>query len=141
MAGTLTLVQAVTASILVYAIKRAKIPASTRDTLVKLNRDFLWGDCDGKKKIHLVKGDTVCRPKVSGGLDIKKTSALNIAMLAKTCWRIMQKDKGLWCSIFKQQYVQTTNLLDPAYKKPAMSSSTWFSVCFGASLLRQGLIW
>lgn len=141
MAGRLTLIQAVTASIPVYAMQTAKLPASTCDTLDKLNRDFLWGDCDGKKKIHLVNWDTVCRPKVAGGLGIKKTSVVNKVMLAKTGWRIMQKDEGLWCSIFQRKYLQNTNLLNPTYKKPTLCSSTWSSVCFGASLLRQGLIW
>lgn len=33
------------------------------------------------------------------------------------------------------------NLLSPDYKKPNNCSSAWSSVCFGASLLRQGIIW
>lgn len=43
MVGRLTLIQAVTASIPVYAIQTAKLYVSTTMTLDKLNRDFLWG--------------------------------------------------------------------------------------------------
>jgi hypothetical protein len=141
MAGRLTLLQAVNASIPIYAMQTAKLPISTCDSLDKLNRDFLWGDSDGKKKIHLVKWDTVCKPKAAGGLGIKKTMTMNRAMLAKTGWRILQQDEGLWCSIFKLKYLNSNSLLNPSYQKPALCSSTWSSICFGASLLRQGLYW
>lgn len=34
----------------------------------KLNRDFLWGDTENKKKVHLVKWDNVCKLKAPGGV-------------------------------------------------------------------------
>ncbi|KAK9911811.1 hypothetical protein M0R45_035700 [Rubus argutus] len=92
MAGRLTLIQAVTSSTPIYAMQTAKLPACTTMTLDKLNRDFLWGDCDGKKKIHMVNWDSVCKPKFLGGLGIKKATTMNKAMLAKTSWRMLQKE-------------------------------------------------
>lgn len=34
-----------------------------------------------------------------------------------------------------------TTLQNASYKKPSTSSSTWSSVCYGASLMRNGLTW
>jgi hypothetical protein len=122
-------------------MQTAKLPTSTAESLDKLNRDFLWGDCDGRKKIHIVNWDSVCRPKYLGGLGIKKTANMNKAMLAKSGWRMLQNDEGLWCNILKDKYLRNSDLANNSYKKPASCSRTWSSLCHGASLLRQGIIW
>lgn len=54
MAGRITLIQAVTASIPTYAMQTAKLPSSACAQLDKLNRNFLWGDTSARKKIHLL---------------------------------------------------------------------------------------
>ena len=93
------------------------------------------------KKIHMVNWDSVCKPKFLGGLGIKKATTMNKAMLAKTSWRMLQKDEGLWCDVFKSKYLKHSSLMDDSYKKLSACSSTWNSVCYGASLLRNGLTW
>lgn len=37
---------------------------------------------------------------------------MNKIMVAKIGWRILQKDDGLCCFIFKQEYLQNDNLLN-----------------------------
>lgn len=54
-----------------------------RLTLLKMNRNFLWGDDNNARKIHLVNLSTVRLPKSLRGLGIKKASDMNQAMLAK----------------------------------------------------------
>ncbi|XP_004301578.1 PREDICTED: uncharacterized protein LOC101313223 [Fragaria vesca subsp. vesca] len=51
MAGRLTLIQSVTSAIPNYAMQTTKFPVSLCDRLDKLNRNFLWGDVDDKKKL------------------------------------------------------------------------------------------
>lgn len=85
--------------------------------------------------------NAICKPKFMGGLSIKKTIEMNKAILAKTSWRMLQRDKGLWCHLFKKKYLKSSSLLCESYKKPLTCSSTWFNICFGTSLLRQGLVW
>ncbi|KAL6184070.1 hypothetical protein ACLB2K_045474 [Fragaria x ananassa] len=78
MAGRLVLIQSASSAIPNYAMQAAKLPSSLCDKLDKLNRDFLWGDTENKKKVHL-------------------------AMLAKASWRIWHEDVGLWTSIYKSK--------------------------------------
>lgn len=66
---------------------------------------------------------------------------MNKTMLAKTSWRMLQHDEGLWCNLIREKYVKNSCFLSESYKKPHACSSTWSSVCFGASLFRQGLVW
>ncbi|XP_062028805.1 uncharacterized protein LOC133744775 [Rosa rugosa] len=138
LSGRLTLIQAVTNSIPVYTMQ---LPVSICDALDKCNRDFLWGDCNGKKKIHLANWDLVCRPKEFGGLGIKKASMMNQAMLVKIGWRMVQEDQGLWRNVLNKKYVKSVPLLNPLYACPSGCSRTWRSIIFGVSLLKQGLSW
>lgn len=86
MAGRLTLVQSVTSAIPNYVVQTTKFLMSLCDKLDKLNKEFLWGDVDDKKNVHLVNWGTICQPKQLGGLGIKKTTDINQAMLAKISW-------------------------------------------------------
>ncbi|XP_062021276.1 uncharacterized protein LOC133737799 [Rosa rugosa] len=141
MAGRLTLIHSVTATIPSYAMQTAKLPTSICDSLDKLNRNFLWGDIEDKRRVHLINWDTVCLPKSLGGLGIKKSSEMNQAMLAKAGWRLFQNNSGLWATVYKDKYLSHDNLFDANYQIPKDCSSTWRSVVHGASLLKQGLTW
>ncbi|CAL8126109.1 unnamed protein product [Prunus armeniaca] len=81
MAGRITLIQAVTSSIPIYAMQTTKLLKSICDDLDRIHRNFLWGGSSRQSKVHLCQWDLVCRPKHKGGLGLKKTSLLNQAML------------------------------------------------------------
>ncbi|XP_024195608.1 uncharacterized protein LOC112198716 [Rosa chinensis] len=141
MAGRLTLLQSVTYSIPIYAMQTAKLPVSLCDRIDKLNRDFLWGDSNENKKVHLVGWETVCQPKKLGGLGIKKTADMNQAMLAKASWRLFQHDSGLWASIYSEKYLKNCCITGDNYLPPPDCSSTWRSISYGAVMLRKNLKW
>ncbi|KAL6205273.1 hypothetical protein ACLB2K_022535 [Fragaria x ananassa] len=138
MASRLVLIQSVSSAIPNYAMQTAKLPLSLCDKLDKLNRDFLWGDTEDKKKVHLVNWETVCQPKQLGGIGIKNSSDMNQAMLAKASWRIWHEDSGLWTNIYKAKYLQNQSLVDENYQPPSDCSHTWRSIIHGAVLLRKG---
>lgn len=86
MACRITLVKAVTTSIPVYMMQTALAPAAVCDKLNRLNRNFIWDNIDGQSKAHLVDWDTVCNSKKDGGLGIRKSRAMNQALLSKAAW-------------------------------------------------------
>ncbi|CAL8158092.1 unnamed protein product [Prunus armeniaca] len=90
MAARISLLQSVTAAILLYTMQTVKLPISVCDRLDQLNRNFLWGHTADKATIHLVNWETFCKPKVVGGLRIKKMAWMNQALLAKSGWRLLQ---------------------------------------------------
>ncbi|KAL6202734.1 hypothetical protein ACLB2K_026439 [Fragaria x ananassa] len=122
-------------------MQTAKFPVSLCDRLDRLNRNFLWGDVDDKKKIHLVNWDTVCQPKQLGGLGIKKFADMNQAMLAKISWRMFQNDKGLWATMFSEKYLKDDSIFNSHYAPPNDCSSIWRGVVYGAKLIRDNLKW
>ncbi|KAL6218309.1 hypothetical protein ACLB2K_011523 [Fragaria x ananassa] len=141
MAGRLTLVQSVTSSIPIYSMQTVKFPVSLCERIDKLNRDFIWGDNNEKKRVHLVNWETVCQPKCLGGLGVKKTEDMNQAMLAKASWRIFKQDSGLWASIYSEKYLNDCSIIDQNYIAPADCSSTWRSMAYGTKLMRSNLSW
>ncbi|KAK2660241.1 hypothetical protein Ddye_006774 [Dipteronia dyeriana] len=58
-----TLIKSITFAIPVYAMQSIKLPSKISTSHDKINRDFLWGNSVDRKKVHLVKWDTVCLPK------------------------------------------------------------------------------
>lgn len=49
------------------------------EAVEKLCRDFIWGDSEAMERAHLVRWDSVCKPKMEGGLGIKRMHPLNKA--------------------------------------------------------------
>ncbi|KAL5763937.1 hypothetical protein ACOSQ2_016531 [Xanthoceras sorbifolium] len=77
----------------------------------RINRNFLWGHMEEKKAVHLIKWDTVCKPKSKGGLGLKKMKNLNQSLLAKAGWRMIQPGAGLWSSLLHNKYFENGGLL------------------------------
>jgi hypothetical protein len=88
LAGRCTLIQSITTAIPTHIMQCTMLPGKICNELDKLNRNFLWGDTLEKKKIHLLKWDTVTRPKVEGGLGIINCKCHNKALLAKRAWSL-----------------------------------------------------
>uniref|UniRef100_A0A2N9H4L7 CCHC-type domain-containing protein n=1 Tax=Fagus sylvatica TaxID=28930 RepID=A0A2N9H4L7_FAGSY len=78
--GRVILVQSVTSAIPAYYMQNVTLPARVCSSLDKLNRDFLWGSTEERKKMHMVSWDKVCRPKDLGGLGLYFTKARNLAL-------------------------------------------------------------
>lgn len=60
--------------------------------------DFFWNNnCENigtnKHKLHTIGWDKICRPKCKGGLGIRCTEDMNVAFLAKQCWKVSNSSK------------------------------------------------
>ncbi|MCI31176.1 putative ribonuclease H protein, partial [Trifolium medium] len=71
-AGRVTLAKSVIEAIPIYPMMTTVVPKSCLDEIQKLQRRFIWGDTEDKKKFHAVKWETVCMPKSSGGLGLRQ---------------------------------------------------------------------
>ncbi|XP_026429098.1 uncharacterized protein LOC113325076 [Papaver somniferum] len=90
-AGRLILIKSCLASLHVYFISLFHLPVSIEKRMVKLMRNFFWGDVEGKKKVAWVSWIKVCLPKKNGGLGVKSLRVTNKALLAKWVWRYTRK--------------------------------------------------
>ena len=72
-----------------------QLPKTTLKELDQICNDFLWGDVEGKKQIHLVGQNHTFLPKHMGGLGLRKHSDLNAILLAKLGWKMTQGDQSI----------------------------------------------
>lgn len=59
MAGRVTLTQLVTSAIPSYLMQGCFLPSRVLNCLDKLNRDFIWGSSEVKKKMHMINWEKV----------------------------------------------------------------------------------
>ncbi|CAN1771029.1 Putative ribonuclease H protein At1g65750 [Linum perenne] len=69
-------------------------------------RDFVWGSDQGKRKIHLVNWDTICKPKDLGGLGLRSARHLNQAFLLKIAWGLLKRPSELWADLLLTKYMK-----------------------------------
>ena len=53
----------------------------TTSSIDRAIRDFLWGDTPTQRHVHLIKWDTLTKPKTYGGLGIRDSNTTNDAFL------------------------------------------------------------
>ncbi|GJU84513.1 hypothetical protein Tco_1292059 [Tanacetum coccineum] len=64
--------------------------------LEQLMRGFLWCQGELKKGRAKVAWDSVCKPKLEGGLGIRRLDDFNIALMATHIWSIITHKESLW---------------------------------------------
>jgi ribonuclease HI len=70
----------------------------------KVQRAFIWGDTEDKRKAHLISWDTMTQPKSCGGLGFRKLHKMNEACLMKMGWSLMSGEYSLWGEVLLGKY-------------------------------------
>ena len=89
--GRLTLTKAILQTIPIYMLSAISTPSGVSIQIRNIQRDFLWGKGEEKKKWALVAWERVCKPKSHGGLGIHDPDILNRVLGAKVWWRWLKE--------------------------------------------------
>jgi hypothetical protein len=81
-----------------------KIPILVWKKVRQIQRDFLWGAKNGRKKVCWVRWEDVCKPKSLGGLGVRDVRTVNISLLAKWRWRLLSNDDSIWKGVIRSKY-------------------------------------
>lgn len=65
--------------------------------IVRIQREFLGGGVRGRKKISWVKWKVVCQQKRKGGSRVKDVRVVNVSLLTKWRWRLLDGKKKKKC--------------------------------------------
>ena len=121
-AGRLVLLKLVAVAIPAYAMGTFLIPNSCCKELDRSFKNFWWGFPSKKtKNLSLKAWDSICSPKALGGLGIRKIRDVNLALISKLGWQLLNNSDSLWVSQMQGKYLNSSSFLSPS----PISSSSW----------------
>jgi hypothetical protein len=77
--GRIVLLNSVCNAIPIFYLSYMKIPIQVWKNVRRIQREFLWGGRNGRKRISWNKWNVVCLPKIKGGLGVRDVRVVNIS--------------------------------------------------------------
>jgi mannosylglycoprotein endo-beta-mannosidase len=102
--GRIVLINSVLNSMPIFHLSFLKLPCKVRKKIVSIQREFLWGGARGGKKVSWVRWGVVCKAKKNGGLGVRDIDLVNVSLLAKWRWRLLQPGLPLWKEVLVARY-------------------------------------
>lgn len=127
--GRCTLIKSTLGNLPVYYMSIFRMPVAIANIIEKIQRQFLWGDSEEKRKLHLVKWDKVTKNKKFGGLGVKRLLEHNSALLAKWWWRFNKEKEALWVKVVLRKYALEDNTWLPKIPNRGKPSKIWKDMC------------
>eukprot|EP00253_Pinus_taeda_P001769 PITA_01769 len=72
-----------------------------------IQRDFLWGKEETRKKWALVSWEEICKPKSHGGPGLNDPEILSKVLGAKLWWRWVKEPEAKWAMTWKEKYASS----------------------------------
>ncbi|KAL0281750.1 UNVERIFIED_CONTAM: hypothetical protein Sradi_7290800 [Sesamum radiatum] len=126
LAGRAQLLKSVLGSLHMYWASVFLLPKSIIRGIEQLMRSFLWKGNSGSG-LAKVSWAQICKPKEEGGLGIQRLSHMNLALLMKHVWRILQEDQtSIWVSwVLSIQAAQSSRYGRSIFHQPLGVGGNW----------------
>ncbi|KAF8388634.1 hypothetical protein HHK36_027311 [Tetracentron sinense] len=99
--GRIQLIQSVLNSFHHYWCSVFCLPQAIIGAIEKLFAKFIWAGPEMQRATYKVAWESICRPKVEGGLGIRRISDWNNSSLLKRVWELASKGNSLWALWFR----------------------------------------
>ncbi|KAH9750075.1 reverse transcriptase domain-containing protein [Citrus sinensis] len=124
--GKLILIRHVLSALPLHLFHVLRPPSTVIQSLERLFTRFLWGDSEGRRRIHWCRWPAVCFPVDEGGLGIRSFDDMAEAFEMKLWWRFRQQS-SLWASFMKSKYCRSVHPGVIQFRYPA--SPLWRRLC------------
>ncbi|XP_026409985.1 uncharacterized protein LOC113305093 [Papaver somniferum] len=113
-AGKSTLVKHVGQAMSLYQMATFLIPKSICNKIDSHLNRYWWGeDLDTKKsKLHLIAWENICKTKKEGGLGFRISEINNLAMMARSVWKLIENPSSLLAQVLKAKYYANSDVLN-----------------------------
>ncbi|KAL1223800.1 putative ribonuclease H protein [Cardamine amara subsp. amara] len=111
-AGRLQLIQSVIYSVINFWASIFMLPNSCLLNIEKLCNAFLWSGSTLSAKNAKISWDSVCTPKSSGGLSLRRLAKWNNVLGLKLIWLIFTKAGSLWVSWVRTHLIGSQSFWD-----------------------------
>jgi hypothetical protein len=125
--GRIVLLNSVLNVIPIFYLSFLKIPAKVLKMVTRIQREFLWGGVGGARKVCWVKWRKVCQPRNKGGFGVRDVNMVNLSLLAKWKWHLLQEEQPLWKRVLIDKYGDHVSGLAPGegVRWPRFTSLWW----------------
>ena len=96
LASRLVLTKAMLQAIPIFMLSALPAPKGVLQQFRNIQRDFLWGQEETRKKWALVSWDKICKPKSHGGLGLNDQEIISNVLGAKLWWRWVKEPEVQW---------------------------------------------
>ena len=124
LAGRTTLAKSVLS---IYTMQTTVFPHNTYARLDALCCGFIWESRGEHRKIHLVNGDLVYRPKGCAGLGMRKSVWVNEAFMMKMAKGLFTSREDFWVKIIRGKYLPNGGV--PNSQGGGQTSRLWQGIC------------
>lgn len=133
------LIKSIAQALPTYTMSCFKLPAGLCHEIEALIKQFFWGQRGESRKVHWMKWEDLCKPKIQGGMGFKDLSRFNDTLLAKQTWRLLHDKTSLFYRVFKAKFFPNCIIMEAA--NPNSASYAWRSILGGREVIKQGAIW
>ncbi|KAI5423367.1 hypothetical protein KIW84_046364 [Lathyrus oleraceus] len=104
-----------------------KDPKCVLEDIIKIQRNFLWGDGGGSRKMCWVSWDKICLRTEEGGLGVKNVEWFNLSLMSKWGWRFLDDKHAIWFNLLQFRYGSGLQSLCDVVSKSVLSNySLWW---------------
>jgi hypothetical protein len=103
--GKSTLIESCLSSIPMYTMGVYELYEGNYQLLDSIRSRFFWQGTSKKTKYHMIKWESLNRPKEFGGLGFLDVRVMNKCLLAKWIDKLERGDDSLCCSLLRKKYL------------------------------------
>ena len=138
-AGREILIKAVAQATPTYTMSVFKLPDSLCKELNSIMGNFWWGQKGRERRMAWVSWEKLCKPKSDEGMGFRDFKALNLALLAKQGWRMLENPNALVHRVYKAKYFANESFLNAQVgRRP---SYVWRSIMAAKDIIMKGSQW
>ena len=138
-AGREILIKAVAQATPTYTMSVFKLPDSLCKELNSMMGNFWWGQKGRERRMAWVSWEKLCKPKSDEGMGFRDFKALNLALLAKQGWRMLENPNALVHRVYKAKYFANESFLNAQVgRRP---SYVWRSIMAAKDIIMKGSQW
>uniref|UniRef100_A0A803P4L2 Reverse transcriptase n=1 Tax=Cannabis sativa TaxID=3483 RepID=A0A803P4L2_CANSA len=127
-AGRQTLISSILQSVPCYTMSTIKVPVTICSEMDSIIARFWWkGSTQHRERYHALRSwADCCQPKRNGGLGFRKFKDINMALLAKLAWYMLEGENSRrpWVQLLNAKYCKVQDFCSVQEKQE--DSKVWF---------------
>lgn len=100
------LTQVALQAIPIFMFSTLPTPKGVKQHIRSIQREFLWGKGEVKKKWALVEWDNICKLEIRDGLGLHDLKTISKVSRAKLWWRWIKESTTPWAKLWKEKYTK-----------------------------------